>query len=75
VRLAHRMAIESEWIRADMVEVSEFPYLITKYQVMGVPLTVVNETTFIEGALPEPVFVEEVLSALPAPSDGGESGT
>lgn len=75
MRLAHRMAIESEWIRADMVEVSEFPYLITKYQVMGVPLTVVNETTFIEGALPEPVFVEEVLSALPAPSDGGESGT
>ncbi len=75
VRLAHRMAIESEWIRADMVEVSEFPYLITKYQVMGVPLTVVNETTFIEGALPEPVFVEKVLSALPAPSNGGESGT
>lgn len=73
VRLAHRMAIESEWIRADMVEVSEFPYLITKYQVMGVPLTVVNETTFIEGALPEPAFVEEVLSALPASS--GESGT
>jgi len=69
VRLAHRMAIESEWIRADMVEVSEFPYLITKYQVMGVPLTVVNETTFIEGARPEPVFVDEVLSALTPSSE------
>jgi len=69
VRLAHRMAIESEWIRADMVEVSEFPYLITRYQVMGVPLTVVNETTFIEGARPESAFVEEVLSALSASSE------
>jgi len=63
------MAIESEWIRADMVEVSEFPYLITRYQVMGVPLTVVNETTFIEGARPESAFVEEVLSALSASSE------
>jgi predicted DsbA family dithiol-disulfide isomerase len=63
------MAIESEWIRADMVEVSEFPYLVTKYQVMGVPLTVVNETTFIEGARPEPVFVDDVLSALGPPSE------
>lgn len=69
------MAIECEWIRADMVEVSEFPYLITKYQVMGVPLTVVNETRFIEGALPEPLFVDEVLSALPTSSDGGGTGT
>lgn len=69
MRLAHRMAIESEWIRADMVEVSEFPYLITRYQVMGVPLTVVNETTFIEGARPESAFVEEVLSALSASSE------
>ncbi|GBC81836.1 hypothetical protein HRbin10_00948 [bacterium HR10] len=69
MRLAHRMAIESEWIRADMVEVSEFPYLITRYQVMGVPLTVVNETTFIEGARPESAFVDEVLSALSASSE------
>jgi predicted DsbA family dithiol-disulfide isomerase len=63
------MAIESEWIRADMVEVSEFPYLIAKYQVMGVPLTVVNETTFIEGARPEPAFVDEVLSVLTSSSE------
>ncbi|GBC77687.1 hypothetical protein HRbin08_01166 [bacterium HR08] len=69
MRLAHRMAIESEWIRADMVEVSEFPDLIARYQVMGVPLTVVNETTFIEGARPEPVFVDEVLSALGSSSE------
>lgn len=66
------MAIESPWIRADMVEVSEFPDLIAKYQVMGVPLTVVNETVRIEGARPEPIFVEEVLSALSSNGENSE---
>ncbi len=64
VRLAHRMALESDLIRADMIEATEFPHLVTKYQVRGVPLTVVNETVFIEGARPEPLFVDAVLSAL-----------
>jgi len=35
--LAHQLAIESDLITADMVEVTEFPYLGQKYQVMGRP--------------------------------------
>ena len=64
MRLAHQFAIESEHIRADMVEVTEFPHLIQKYQVMGVPRTVINEDTFLEGAVPESVFLDAVLQAL-----------
>ena len=47
-----------------MVEVSEFPYLATKYNIRGVPKTVINETISIEGAVPEYRFIDEVLKAL-----------
>jgi predicted DsbA family dithiol-disulfide isomerase len=64
VRLAHKLAIESDHIRADMVESMEFPHLAVKYGVMGVPRTVINEETHIEGAAPEPMFVAGILEAL-----------
>ena len=64
VRMAHRLAVESEHIRADMVESMEFPHLAQKYNVRGVPKSVVNGETGIEGALPEPMFVAKVLEAI-----------
>ena len=62
------MAMESDWVRADAVEVSEFPHLGQKYLVMGVPKIVINEKTMIEGALPEARFIQEVLNAA-GPTD------
>ena len=62
--LAHRLAIESKWITADMVEATEFPHLANKYQVYGVPRTVINETIHVEGAVPEPMLVNELMKAL-----------
>jgi predicted DsbA family dithiol-disulfide isomerase len=64
VLLAHQMAIESDLIRGDMVEVIEFPHLATRYQVMGVPRTVINETIHIEGAVPEPMLMAEFAKVL-----------
>lgn len=64
VEIAHKMAIESELITADMVESAEFPDLGEKYNVMAVPKVVVNEDTQFEGALPEGEFVENVMKAL-----------
>jgi len=64
VVLAHRLAMESDWIRADMVEATEFPHLANKYQVYGVPRTVINETIHVEGAVPEPMFVEELMKVM-----------
>ena len=63
VQLAHRMAMESDMVRADMVEASEFPYLVHKYNVFGVPKTVVNEEVDFEGSLPEPLFLAQVMQA------------
>jgi len=64
VVLAHQMAVASPMVRADMVEAMEFPHLATKYQVMGVPRTVINETAHIEGAAPEPVVLDKLGEAL-----------
>ncbi|MBN1180384.1 MAG: thioredoxin family protein [Anaerolineae bacterium] len=64
VVLAHQMAIASPMVRGDMVEAMEFPQLSVKYQVMGVPRTVINETVHIEGAAPESMVLAKVQEAL-----------
>jgi glutaredoxin-like protein len=64
VVLAHQMAIASPMVRADMVEATEFPHLSIKYQVMGVPRTVINETTHIEGLASEPMVLEKLEEML-----------
>jgi glutaredoxin-like protein len=62
--LAHKLAMESDSITADMVEATEFPHLAMKYNVMGVPRTVVNETIHLEGAAPEQVLVARIEEAV-----------
>jgi glutaredoxin-like protein len=64
VVLAHQMAVASPMVRADMVEATEFPHLAIKYQVMGVPRTVINEKTHIEGAAPESLVLAKLEEAL-----------
>jgi glutaredoxin-like protein len=64
VVLAHAMAVASDRVRADMIEATEFPYLAIKYNVMGVPRTVINEDAFVEGAVPEAVLLDAVKSAV-----------
>lgn len=63
MRTAHKFAMASEHVRADMVAVGEFPQLSQRYQVMAVPKTVINETTSFEGAVSEDIFLQRVLEA------------
>lgn len=44
-----------------MVEVSEFPHLVQKYQVSGVPKTIINETASVVGHVPEEDLLDAVL--------------
>jgi glutaredoxin-like protein len=54
VLTAFRFAMESERVTASMVEASEFPHLTNKYQVSGVPHTVIGESPqAMIGAYPE----------------------
>ncbi len=66
VVLAHKLAIASEWITADMVEASEFPHLANRYQVYGVPRTIIEDVVHIEGAAPEQQVVSQLLQVLDA---------
>jgi glutaredoxin-like protein len=64
VLLAHKLAMASPLITADMVESMEFPQLANKYQVYGVPRTVINDVVHIEGAVPEAHLVENLMKVL-----------
>ncbi|MCW8964832.1 MAG: FAD-dependent oxidoreductase [Gammaproteobacteria bacterium] len=61
VRVVHQLAMANPMIRGDMVDASEFPQLVQRYQVGGVPRTVIDEGVGIEGALPVSQAVVEIL--------------
>ena len=63
--LANQLAVESDLITSEMVEVIEFPHLANKYEVMGVPRTVIDETIHIDGAVPEPMLMAEFAKLMP----------
>ncbi|HVP21706.1 MAG TPA: thioredoxin family protein [Anaerolineaceae bacterium] len=64
VILAHKLALASDKITADMVEATEFPHLANRYQVYGVPRTVINDVVHIEGAVPEAALVGGLMKVL-----------
>ena len=64
VVLAHQLAMASDLITASMVEANEFPHLSSKYQVYGVPRTVIADVIHVEGAVPEAMLVEELMKVL-----------
>jgi glutaredoxin-like protein len=59
--IAHKLAIECDLIKADVVESSEFPDLALKYNVIGVPKIVINEKIDFMGEFNEDLFAEHVL--------------
>lgn len=63
VVLAHKFALASPQITAEMVEASELPALAEKYSVAGVPQIVVNEKISLVGAQPESAMLAAVLQA------------
>lgn len=58
------MALESPHVTADVIEASEFPELIQRYGVRGVPKTMINGTVGVEGAMPEAALLGRLDQAL-----------
>ena len=61
------MAFASPNITASAVEATEFPDLARRYQVSGVPKTIVTsgeDQVEILGALPQDQFIEQALAQL-----------
>ena len=63
VSLAHQFAMENDNITADMIEITEFPQLSVKYNVSGVPKTIINESVEVLGMQPEEEFVRQLEAA------------
>jgi predicted DsbA family dithiol-disulfide isomerase len=61
--LAHKLAVHHPLITADCIEVSEFPDMIQKYNISGVPKIVVNETIEFVGAQPAEVLLDAIKKA------------
>ena len=66
VLLAHQMAMENPlMIRAEGVEATEFPELANRFNVRGVPQTVINAGAgMVVGAVPEQNLLAEIMRAL-----------
>jgi glutaredoxin-like protein len=72
VVLAFKLAMESPRITASMVEATEFPHLANKYQVSGVPHTVIGDSAQpMIGAYPEGPAVDLILNAVAGNGEGG----
>ena len=59
--VAHKLAIESDMVKADVIDSSEFAVLAQKYAVIGVPKIIINEKVEFVGAFNEDLFAEHVL--------------
>jgi hypothetical protein len=64
VRLAYQFALESDIVRADGIEATEFPELAERFRVFAVPRTVINDGAYVEGSLPEGFFLDAILKAV-----------
>jgi glutaredoxin-like protein len=63
ISLANQAAIESPLVTAVAIDATEFPDLVRRYNVNGVPKTVINDTKELLGAAPEDVFVAALNDA------------
>jgi len=62
--LAYEMAVASDMVVADVVESMEFQEWANRFNVMGVPLNVINNTERVEGAAPPPMMINAIKTAL-----------
>jgi predicted DsbA family dithiol-disulfide isomerase len=58
------MAMESSRVKADVVEVREFPQIARAYRVSGVPKTVINDSVQFTGAVTEETFIRRIMEAV-----------
>lgn len=68
-RPARQMSVEHDGIRAEMVEVNEFPEVARRYGVRGVPRIVVSDVAGFDGSRPERQFVALVARAAAAAAE------
>jgi hypothetical protein len=56
------MAMASDLVRAEVIDSEEFPELSRRYNVSGVPKTMLNYQAEFVGAAPEGFVLEKILN-------------
>jgi glutaredoxin-like protein len=65
VMRAHKLALASDNITAEMVESSQFAQLASDFDIFGVPNTIINNGKgSVEGLVTEEVLIQQILEAL-----------
>lgn len=59
--IGHKLAVQSDFIRTDVIATSEFPYIAQKYAIIGVPKVVINENVEFVGSFNEDLFAEHAV--------------
>jgi len=65
-----QFATVNKKVSIKIVEIAEFPHLAVKYEVIGTPKTVINETITFEGLVPPGQFINHIQQA----SQGSPTG-
>ena len=60
ISLANQAAIESPFVTSVAIDATEFPDLVRRYGVNGVPKTVINDSVELMGAAPEEDFITAI---------------
>ena len=63
ISLANQAAIESPFVSTVAIDATEFPDLVRRYNVNGVPKTILNDALEIMGAAPEDELVAAIVQA------------
>lgn len=61
--LAHKMAIENDLIRADLLDAAEYPDLVRAHTIRSVPKTIINGAVSVDGAVPAERLAAAILRA------------
>jgi glutaredoxin-like protein len=73
MRATFQMGMVNPHIRAETIEITEFPELAEKYRVQAVPLTVINDDVAIPGMVHEKDLTKELMkvarAAAPEPTE------
>ena len=62
ISLANQAAIQSPFVTTAAIDATEFPDLVRRYNVNGVPKTVIDGTREIMGSVPEEQFVAAIAA-------------
>ena len=62
---AHKLALASDYITAEMIESSQFAQLAADHNIFGVPNTIINNGLgSVEGLVTEEILLQQILAAL-----------